>query len=168
VQTAERMNTARPTTTPPLQPAIAAMAVGLVLTIAATIVPFVTGALRDHIRTGYPTYTDARVDSAVNTWLIILTVIGALGIAGWLGSIWIVARRKPWATWAATGMFALGTCVAVADLVIKDKSGDVGLAPLLGWIGMLPSSAGLIAVVMLWRRSPTYRHPRNTENEEGL
>jgi hypothetical protein len=164
MQAAERVNTAPPTpipptTTPPLQSTVAAMAVGLVLTVVATIVPFVTGALHDHIRTGYPTYTDARVDSAVNSWLIILTVIGALGVAGWLGSIGIVAARKPWARWAATGMFALGTGVAVADLLIRDNSGDIGLAPLLGWIGMLPSAAGLVAVVLLWRRSPTYRHP---------
>ncbi len=151
MQTAQRVKTAQPTT--PWHSAIAAMVVGLVLTIVATIVPFVTSALRDHIRTGYPAYTDARVDSAVDVWLIILTVIGALGVAGWLWSIWIVARRTRWASWAATAMFALGTSVAVADLLIKDKSGDIGLAPVLGWIGMLPCLAGLAAVVLLWRRS---------------
>ena len=145
MQTAQRVKTAQPTTIPPLHSVIAAMVVGLVLTIVATIVPFVTSALRDQIRTSYPAYTEARVDSAVSTWLIILTVIGALGVAGWLWSIWIVAGRKRWASWAATAIFALGTCVAVAGLLINDKSGDIGLAPMLGWIGMLPSLAGLVA-----------------------
>ena len=153
MQTTQHMKTAPPTTTPPWHSAIAAMVVGLVLTIVATIVPFVTSALRDHIRAGYPAYSDACVDSAVNTWLIILTVIGALGVIGWLWSIRIVAERKRWASWAATAMFVLGTCVAVTDLLIKDKSGDIGLAPMLGWIGMLPSLAGLVAVVLLWRPS---------------
>ena len=154
MQTTQHVKTLQPpTTTPPWHSAIAAMGVGLVLTIVATIVPFVTSALRDHIRAGYPAYSDARVDSAVSAWLITLTVIGVLGVVGWLWSIWIVARRTRWATWAATAMFALGTSVAVAGLLIKDKSGDIGLAPMLGWIGMLPSLAGLVAIALLWRRS---------------
>ena len=41
---------------------------------------------------------------------------------------------------------------AVMDLVVKDTSGDTGLPPLLGWAGMLPSLAGLVAVALLWRR----------------
>ena len=94
MQTTQHVKTAQPTTTPPWHSAIAAMVVGLVLTIVATIVPFVTSALRDHIRAGYPAYTDARVDSAVSAWLIILTVIGVLGVVGWLWSIWIVAKAQ--------------------------------------------------------------------------
>jgi hypothetical protein len=34
-------------------------------------------------------------------------------------------------------MFALGTSIALADLLIKDTSGDTGLPPLLGWVGLL-------------------------------
>jgi hypothetical protein len=113
----------------------------------------VTSALRDHIRAGYPAYTDGQVDSAVSAWLIILTVIGALGVVAWIWSIWVVAKRKRWASWAATAMFTLGASVAVADLLITDTSGDVGLAPILGWIGLAPCLAGLVAVVLLWRRS---------------
>ena len=152
-KTPQQVETPQPTTTPRVHSAIAAMVVGLMLTIVATIVPFVTSALRNHIRTSYPAYTDARVDSAVNTWLVVLTIIGALGVIGWLWSIRIVTERKRWARWAATAMFVLGTCVAVIDLLIKDNSGDIGLAPMLGWIGMLPSLAGLVAVGLLWRPS---------------
>ena len=94
-----------------------------------------------------------RVDTAVSTWLIILTIIGAVGVVGWLWSIWIVAMRKYWARWAATAMFVLGIGVAVTNLLVKDTSGDTGLAPMLGWIGMLPCLAGLVAVALLWRRS---------------
>ncbi len=153
MQTAQRMQTTQQTTTPKRSPALAAMGVGLVLTLVATIVPFTTSALRDHIRAGYPDYTDARVDTAVSTWLIILTIIGVLGVAGWLWSIRIVTTRKRWARWAATGMFVLGTGVAVTNLLVRDTSGDTGLAPMLGWVGMLPCLAGLVAVALLWRRS---------------
>ena len=93
MQTTQRIKTMQPTT-PPRSSAIAAMAAGLALTIVATIVPFITSTLRDHIRAGYPDYTAARVDTAVNIWLIILTIIGALGAVGWLGSIWIVATTQ--------------------------------------------------------------------------
>ena len=65
LMTTQPMKTAQPNTTAPQTKAIAAMGVGLVLTIVATIVPFITSALRDHIRAGYPRYTDARVDTAV-------------------------------------------------------------------------------------------------------
>jgi hypothetical protein len=50
-------------------------------------------------------------------------------------------------------MFVLGTGIAVIDLLVKDTSGDTGLPPLLGWAGMLPCLAGLLAVTLLWRRS---------------
>ncbi len=54
---------------------------------------------------------------------------------------------------AATAMFALGTGIALIDLLVKDTSGDTGLPPLLGWAGMLPCLAGLLTVTLLWRRS---------------
>jgi hypothetical protein len=60
---------------------------------------------------------------------------------------------KRWATGAASAMFAVGTSVALSALLVKDTSGDTGLAPLLGSIGVLPCIAGVVAVAMLWRPS---------------
>lgn len=150
---AQLMRTAPPTATSPRRLAIAAMGVGLVLTIVATIVPFITSALADHIRASYPDYTDARVDNAVRAWLTILTIVGALGVVGWIWTMWTVSTGKRWAPWAATAMFVLGAGVALTDLLVTDTSGDTGLAPMLGWLGMLPCLAGLVAVALLWRRS---------------
>jgi hypothetical protein len=136
---------------------IGAMYVGLGLTAAALIVAYVdhaTGnALADHIRAGYPTYTQARINSAVAIYLVYLSVVGALGIICWLAAIWAVKAGKRWARGAATALFVLGTGIALIDLLIKDTSGDTGLPPLLGWAGMLPCLAGLLAIVLLWRRS---------------
>jgi len=157
MQNAQRMTTVKSTTTHKQNAVIAAMSVGVILTVVAAIVPFVTGSLRDHIRAGYPGYTNARVDTAVTNWLIILTIVGALGVVGWVFNIWIVATNRRWAAWFATATFALGTSVALTDLLVKDTSGDTGLAPLMGWIGMLPCLAGLAAVALLWRRSPVAR-----------
>jgi hypothetical protein len=137
--------------------AIGTMYAGLGLTIVAMIVPYVDHAtvngLAGHIRAGYPTYTQARIDLAVTTYLVYLSVVGALGIICWLWSIWTVLAGKAWARGAATAMFALGTSIALTDLLIKDTSGDTGLPPLLGWAGLLPCVAGLLAVTLLWRRS---------------
>jgi hypothetical protein len=106
--------------------------------------------LADHIRDGYPTYTDAQIDSGVNTWLVILSLVGALGITSWCLTIWALKSSK---RWAASAMFAVGTSVAPSALLVKDTSGDTGLAPLLGSIGVLPCIAGVVAVAMLWRPS---------------
>jgi hypothetical protein len=136
------------------------MYAGLLLTVVATLAPYIdraTGhALADHIRDGYPTYAPDRVDSAVTAWLAVLTVVGALGILGWVLSIWAVRAHKTWARPTATVLFLAGTGLALAAALTKDSSGAVGLAPLLGWIGMLPSLAGLVAVAMLWA-SPAAR-----------
>jgi hypothetical protein len=137
--------------------ALGAMYAGLGLTFVALIVPYVDHAtanvLADHIRAGYPAYTQAHIDSAVTTYLVYLSVVGALGIICWLWTIRAVKTGKWWARGAATAVFALGTGIALIDLLVKDTSGDAGLPPLLGWVGMLPCLAGLLAVMLLWRRS---------------
>jgi hypothetical protein len=142
-------------TTTQQQPALRWMSAGLALTIAATVAPYVDRAtgnvLADHIRDGYPAYTSARIDAAVILWLAILTAIGVLGIVGWVTTIWATRAGKGGARLAATTMFTLGTLVALTALLVKDTSGDTGLAPLLGWIGVLPSLPGAGAVAMLWR-----------------
>jgi len=143
--------------------AISVMYAGLGLTIVAMTVPYVDHAtanvLAGHIRAGYPAYTQARVNSAVTTYLVYLSIVGALGILCWLWTIWAVKVGKRWARGAATTMFALGTGIALLDLLIKDTSGDTGLPPLVGWAGMLPCLAGLIAVTLLWKRHPPARRP---------
>jgi len=145
------------TTTHGKRRAIGLLYAGLGLTIVATIVPFVDRAtanvLADHIRAGYPTYTQARIDSAVTLYLIYLAVVGALGAAGWLWTIWAVKAGKRWAPGVATALFVVGTGIAVDDLLIKDTSGDTGLPPLLGWVGIGPCLVGLVAVTLLWRRA---------------
>jgi hypothetical protein len=132
------------------------MYVGLALTVAATVIPYIDRAtanvLADHIRAGYPTYTQARVESAVTAWLVILTVVGALGIVCWIGTAWAVTAGKRWARGVATAVFVLAAGIALTGLLIKDTSGEPGLPPLLGWLGVLPSLAGLVAVAELWRR----------------
>ncbi|WP_326822919.1 hypothetical protein [Streptosporangium sp. NBC_01756] len=132
------------------------MYVGLALTALATIAPYVdrsaTQLLAHHIRAGYPTYPQARVDSTVTTYLVVLSVIGALGVFAWLTTAWAVKAGKRWARPTATVMFMIGTSVGLTGLLTKDTSGATGLPPALGWAGMIPCLAGVVAVALLWRR----------------
>ncbi|WP_405149797.1 hypothetical protein OG589_15750 [Sphaerisporangium sp. NBC_01403] len=135
---------------------LAAMWIGLVLTVIAAVYPFVdrttTHALADHIQAGYPSYGAGEIDTAVTAYLVILSVVGGLGFIGWLGTLWAAKAGKKWTRWAATGVFAVALCIALAGLTVADTSGDVGLAPAIGWLQMLPCVPGLLAVVMLWER----------------
>jgi hypothetical protein len=149
---------------------IAAMYTGLATAVVATIVPYVDRAtsntLADHIRAGYPAYSQARIDTAATTYLVYLSVIGVVGIAAWIWTIRAAATGKRWARGAATVMFVLGTGIALIDLLIKDTSGDTGLSPLLGWVGMLPCLPGLVAVVLLWRKSASFRSPQPAQLQD--
>ncbi|MBQ0825934.1 hypothetical protein [Streptomyces tagetis] len=135
---------------------VAAVYAGLVLTGIVTIAPYAdratTHLLADHIRAGYPAYGQARVDSAVTTYLVLLSVVGALGVLAWLGTAWAVRAGKPWARPAATVLFVLGLSVALTGLLTKDTSGDTGLPAALGWAGMAPCLAGAVVLALLWRR----------------
>lgn len=131
---------------------LSALYTGLALTVIAAVAPFATtGLLAEHIRTGYPSYSADRIDTAVTTYLVILAVVGGLGVVGWLTTTWAVSTGRAWARWAVTAMFATGTLIALVLLLTEDTSGDVGLAPALGWTGLLPSLAGAVAVAAVWR-----------------
>ncbi|MEU9620602.1 hypothetical protein ACIODT_30150 [Streptomyces sp. NPDC088251] len=81
-----------------------------------------------------------------------LSVIGALSVLAWLATAWTVKAGKRWARPAATVMFLLGTSVGLTGLLTKDTSGATGLPPALGWAGMIPTLAGVVAVALLWRK----------------
>lgn len=139
---------------------LAVMWAGLVLTVAAAVYPDLdTQLLADHIRSGYPTYAQPRIDSAVGTYLLLLSVVGGLGVLGWLGTALAVTAGKRWARPAVTGMLVVGAAIGLVGLLTRDTSGATGLPPTLGWIGMIPSLAGVVAVVLLWRR-PAVGTPR--------
>jgi hypothetical protein len=128
---------------------------GLALTVIAAVYPFIdratTHLLADHIRAGYPTYTQPRIDSAVDTYLLLLAIVGALGALAWLAATWSVKVGARWARPIATVMFVLGTSAGLTGLLTQDTSGGAGLPPALGWAGMAPCLAGVVAVVLLWR-----------------
>ncbi|UQS25492.1 hypothetical protein L1857_23100 [Amycolatopsis thermalba] len=142
------------TQSPPRRSALAAMYTGLGLTVAVTVLAYLsTAVLAGHVRAGYPAYTPAQVDSAVTAYLVLLSVLGALGAGGWLWMTWAVRAGKRWARPAATVMLVLGIGTGLTGLFIRDVSGEPGLPPALGWAGMAPCLAGIVAVGLLWKHS---------------
>jgi hypothetical protein len=135
---------------------IATLLAGLGLTVTGLVVlyaDFLAGnALRGHLRAGYPALPTDAIDAAASTYLIYLSILGVLGILFWSVTTWAVATGKRWARWLATVIFLVAGAVSLLNLLITDTSGDTGLPPLLGWLGMLPCVAGLAVVVLLWRR----------------
>lgn len=144
------------TTTPDRRPVLGAMYTGLVLTVVAAVAPYLdratTGVMAAHVRAGYPDYAQADVDSAVTTYLVLASVVGGLGALCWLATIWAVRTGRGWASWTATGLLVLGAVLAATGMFTRDTSGDTGLPLPLGSLWALPCLAGLVAVVLLWRR----------------
>ncbi|MGI5158508.1 hypothetical protein [Microbispora sp. CA-102843] len=136
--------------------ALPMMYIGAGLTAIAALFPFVdratTTVLADHIKASYPAYEPGAIDTAVTAYLVILSTVGVLGLLGWVGTIWAARAGKRWTSWLAIGLLSIALCIAIAALTVQDTSGDVGLAPLLGWLLILPCVPGL-ATVALWRRA---------------
>lgn len=135
--------------------ALPALVTGLVLSliaIAVTVVDYAAGdLLRGHIRAGYPTLGSAEIEGAATFYLTYLATVTGLAVLCWAVTIWAVARGRRWARWLASAIFLAAVAVSLINLTITDTSGDTGLPPLLGWLGILPCLAGLAAVVQLWR-----------------
>jgi len=142
------------TTTPRPRKPLAALWLGLALTVGALIVLYADRALGDvlrgHIAAGYPDLSAEALDTAALMYLVYLSVLGGIGVLCWLLIIWSVSAGKRWARWVATAIFAVAACLALTNLTITDTNGEVGLAPLHGWVGLAPTLAGLLAVVLLW------------------
>lgn len=139
------------------RPAHGALYAGLGLAVIAALVPSLDhlgpNLIANHIRVGYPGYSQAAIDTGATTYLIYLSVVGVLGVGCWLWTIRAVRAGKRWVRWVAPPLFLIASSIALFNLLIRDTSGDTGIAPPIGAIGLLPCVAGLIAVVLLWRRS---------------
>ncbi len=158
-QTTETTRTMPSRSTSERRGALVALWAGLVLTIAVTAFAFIDNAtarvLADHIGATYPAYAPVEIDAAVSAYLVILAVIGGLGVVGWLSTIGVARISRRAAGALASVLLVIAVVLALAGLTISDTSGEVGLAPLLAWLQLLPCVAGLAAVVLFWRKSRT-------------
>lgn len=136
--------------------ALPALWIGLALTAGVGAYALLDGStthvLADHIRATYPAFDAQDVQAGVAAYVTILLGVTGLGAAGWLATIWAARSGRGWTIWLAVALLVAAVGVAAVGLTTLDTSGEVGLAPLMGWLLMLPSLPGLVAVVLLWTR----------------
>ncbi|MFG1812176.1 hypothetical protein ACGFIF_00305 [Kribbella sp. NPDC049174] len=142
---------------PPRSPAYVkkALYAGLALTLIATLAPLIdlvtADSIGDHVRAAYPDWSADLVAKDRNAITIYLVAVGALGLAGWLWSIVAVTRGKRRARGISTTLFLIGATVQLIGLSIGGEAYTTIVPTLHGVLGFLPSLAGLVAVVGLWR-----------------
>ncbi|MEV0800135.1 hypothetical protein AB0I34_20755 [Kribbella sp. NPDC050281] len=143
---------------PPRSPAYVrpALYAGLLLTVLATLAPLIDivtiDVIADHVRAAYPAWPQKSVLADRNAIAIYLAAVGVLGLVGWLYAIWGVARGKRRVRAVSTVQFVLGATIQLIGLSVGGEAYTTIVPPLHGIIGALPSLAGLVAVVGLWRR----------------
>lgn len=126
---------------------------GLATTVLVTAGSLAASSvISDHVQASYPSFTAEEVGAATTAYQVILLVVGLLGVGGWLVTLWGARRRARWTTWVAVALLLGALVAAVSGLTLQDTSGDVGLAPLQGWLQLAPCVVGALAVASLWRR----------------
>ncbi len=150
---------ARPPRPPATRAPIGALVAGLVLTLVALAAPIVDQltlhTIEAHLQSVYAgSGASPPAPTLISTYLV---VVGLLGVAGWLVTIRAARRGRRWTRPVATALLLVGTAVAVLDLTISEYGAPI-LPPWLGVLGLLPCVPGLVAVVLLHRRTHDRRN----------
>ena len=135
--------------------AVTAMGIGLLITVIvsiALIIDQLNGqTLVRHVQVLYAPH-DLNPDP--NILFGYLYVVGVIGILLWLATIWGIIQRKRGARVVATIVFVLGSSVALFNVFVSEYGMQI-FPTLWGVLGLLPSVAGLVAVIVLWRQGRT-------------
>lgn len=111
---------------------------------------WVFGTVQEHVEEAYPAWRPDQVHADRNAIIIYLAVVGVLGIAGWLASLWAVARDRSVRA-VVTTLFAVGTGIALIDASVGGEAYDQ-IVPL--WLGtthlVLPLLPGIAALLAVW------------------
>ncbi|TFD61706.1 hypothetical protein E3T39_06660 [Cryobacterium suzukii] len=131
-----------------------ALLVGLVLSVVllggVVIDQTIVHSLLHHVEALYAPY---ELQADPNVLFVYLYATGLIGIGFWLLVIWGARAGRPWTPIVTTLVFLIGAGLAVFSLVVAEY--DTQIFPQLwGVLGLLPSVAGLVAVLLLWSPGP--------------
>ena len=134
------------------------MGIGLLLTVIALIA--LIALILDQMN-GYTLarhvealYAPHDLDPDPNVLFGYLYAVGAIGILLWLATIWGIIQRKRGARVVATIVFVLGTSVALFNVFVSEYGMQI-FPTVWGILGLVPSVAALVAVIVLWRQGRT-------------
>ena len=132
---------------------VTVMGVGLLFTVITLIALIIDQAsiqsIADHVDA---LYAPLALHPDPNVLLGILYVTGLIGIVLWLATIWGARRQKRSARVAASFVFVVATSLALLVLFVSEHGTQI-FPTVWGIVGLLPSVAGLLAVILLWRGS---------------
>ena len=129
---------------------VTAMGIGLLLTLVTLTALVVDqtsiNSIADHVA---GLYGPLKLHPDPNVLFDILYVTSAIGILLWVTMIWGVSRQKAWARILVSIAFLTATSFALLVLFVSEFGTRIFPAP-VGILGLLPSIAGLVAVIQLW------------------
>lgn len=144
------------TASPTKQKIILATLAGFVLTLGSVLYiaidAMTTNRLTDHVRAAYPLWSQSDINADKVAIASYMVGFGILGMTAWLWSAWVLKREKPWARMAVTTLFIVGTGLALMNATLAGGAYDQIVPTPYGVAGLLPSIAGLVTVILLWRR----------------
>lgn len=130
--------------------AVTAMGVGLLLTVIALIALVIDQAtghtLAGHVEALYAPYD---LDPDPNVLFGYLYVVGTIRILLWLATIWGVKQGKRGVKIGAALVFVAGISIALFNAFVSEYGVEI-FPTLWSVLGLLPSVAGLMAVILLW------------------
>ena len=136
-----------------------ALSIGLALSLASIAGLLVdqmsVHSLSDHVRAQYSPYGEV---PDPNVLFVYLYMTAGLGVVAWLIALRGARRRKPWVPWLAGMTFVVGATLAVFNLVITEHGTQI-FPVLWSLLGLLPSVAGLIGVILLWTHTGSRARP---------
>ncbi|MGO4535725.1 hypothetical protein [Leifsonia sp. 2MCAF36] len=103
-----------------------------------------------YVKAGYPAASTSEVSTATTIYLVGLALVGICGVVLWGIAIAATRAGKWWTPWFVTSAMVVGIAVGLFDLMVRDTNGETGLPALVGWLGLAPSAAGVLAVALLW------------------
>ena len=137
--------------------AVRVMYVGLAASLLGIVIDMTTlSSTRSEILKRNPTFTTAQVNTAEHLEIGIFIASGLIGAALWLWMAQKCRAGKGWARVVSTVFFGIETLSLVVGTAAAQGGGLTRIYGLVVWV------IGLIAVVLLWRRSSSdyFRAPR--------
>lgn len=145
---------------------------GLGLQLLVIVLPVLDGLLFGSVEAQVArTYPDWGTDLVAADRIAIvgtLVVVGLLGLVGWAVALWVTRNGGGRAT--VPVLFAIGALTAVTVATAGGEPYDRFVPLWLGLTGLLPSLAGVAAVVAVWRtrgRTGASSVPDRVENGPG-
>lgn len=128
--------------------AVRVMYVGLAASLLGIVVDMTTlSSTRSEILKRNPTFTTAQVNTAEHLEIGIFIASGLIGAALWLWMAQKCRAGRGWARVVSTVFFGIETLSLVVGTAAAQGGGLTRIYGLVVWV------IGLIAVVLLWRRS---------------